>query len=128
MKICPAFGKKDIVFLVTISILSMLIYGMILSTTKSGGEIKITIDGKAFGIYELNEDQTIPITIDGGVANTVVIQNGKASMQSATCPDGLCKKQGQISRQKQTIVCLPHKVVVEVISGKETEGLDAIAS
>ena len=108
MKICPAFGKKDIVFLVTISILSILIYGMILSTTKSGGEIKITIDG--------------------GVANTVVIQDGKASMQSATCPDGLCKKQGQISRQKQTIVCLPHKVVVEVISGKETEGLDAIAS
>ena len=82
----------------------------------------------AYGIYELNEDQIIPITIDGGVANTVVIQDGKASMQSATCPDGLCKKQGQISRQKQTIVCLPHKVVVEVISGKETEGLDAIAS
>lgn len=128
MKICPAFGKKDIVFLVSISMLSMLIYGMILSTTKSGGEIKITVDGNLYGTYDLNVDQEIPISIDGVIANTVVIHDGKASMQAATCPDGLCKKQGQISRQKQTIVCLPHKVVVEVISGKETEGLDAIAS
>ena len=64
MKICPAFGKKDIVFLVSISILSMLIYGMILSTTKSGGEIQITVDGNLYGTYDSNVDQETPISID----------------------------------------------------------------
>ena len=46
-------------------------------------------------------------------------------MKEADCPDGYCKEQGRISGQKQTIVCLPHKLVVEVIRQNDTDSKTA---
>ena len=49
------------------------------------------------------------------------IEDGQAYMEEADCPDGYCMEQGGISGQKQTIVCLPHKLVVEVIRQNDTD-------
>ncbi|WP_440248169.1 NusG domain II-containing protein [Catenibacterium faecis] len=42
-------------------------------------------------------------------------------MISATCPDHLCIKQGTINKKGQSIICLPHKLIVEVVSGDEKQ-------
>ena len=42
-------------------------------------------------------------------------------MSSATCPDGDCVKQGRICDEGETIVCLPNKVVVEILGSEEVE-------
>ncbi len=41
-------------------------------------------------------------------------------MDKADCPDKLCVKQGKISKSGESIICLPHKVVVK-ISAEERE-------
>ena len=43
-------------------------------------------------------------------------------MTEADCPDGYCKRQGEISTEKETIVCLPHKLVVEIQGAKPNGG------
>ena len=58
---------------------------------------------------------------EGTVTNTLVIENGKADMISADCPDKLCVNQHAISSNGETIVCLPNKVVVEVEDGEEAQ-------
>ena len=55
----------------------------------------------------------------------IVIEKGEVYMEDADCPDKLCMKQGSISGTGQTIVCLPHKLVVTVENGKEPE-LDGV--
>ena len=57
----------------------------------------------------------------------VVIEEGVAHMEEATCPDHLCMEQKSISKDKETIVCLPNKVTVTVIGGESGE-LDAVAN
>ena len=47
-------------------------------------------------------------------------------MIEADCPDQLCVHQKAISKDRETIVCLPNKVVVEVKSKTESE-FDSIA-
>ena len=42
-------------------------------------------------------------------------------MEEANCPDGYCEEQGKINGRTQTIVCLPHKLVVEVL---DADGLE----
>ena len=37
------------------------------------------------------------------------------------CPYGYCEEQGKINNRTQTIVCLPHKLVVEI---EEVENSD----
>ena len=63
--------------------------------------------------------------------NTLVIEDEQAYILEASCPDGLCIKQGRIHRRSQSIICLPNKVVVEITDDKgesdEQEDVDAVA-
>lgn len=53
--------------------------------------------------------------------NRIRIEDGKAYMEEANCPDGYCEEQGKISGHTQTIVCLPHKLVVEVLENENDQ-------
>ena len=92
---------------------------------EEGAFAKVTVDGQFYGAYSLKKDSEVEILIKEKVTNVLRIQNGKADMYMADCPDLLCVHQRAISRQKETIVCLPNKVVVEIVGGKEA-GLDAV--
>ena len=61
----------------------------------------------------------IPIQKDGKTTNLLVIKDGKADVTEADCPDKLCVHQKAISKTNETIVCLPNKVVVQVIGTGE---------
>ena len=77
----------------------------------------ITLNKEVYGYYDLNKNQTIHINKE----NTLKIENHKIRMISATCPDHLCIKQGTINKKGQSIICLPHKLIVEVVSGDEKQ-------
>ena len=74
------------------------------------------------------QNQTVDINGIGG-QNRLIIENGRAYMQEADCPDKLCVKQGNISMKGQSIICLPHKVVAEIVaddSANENDSVDII--
>ena len=52
---------------------------------------------------------------------------GKAKMTDADCPDQLCVHQKAASKNHESIICLPNKVVVEVDGSEESE-FDAVAN
>lgn len=97
-----------------------------LCTTKKGSSVEILVDGVSYGTYSLQEEQTIPIQIQNTTTNILEIKDGKANMVEADCPDQLCVHQKAISKDKETIVCLPNKVVVQVLSDTESE-FDSVA-
>lgn len=115
------FGWKDAVFLGGLLLGGILLTVGIYLFSKTGESVRITIDGTVYGTYSLNEDREIPVERDGSVINVVRIEDGSVRMEQATCPDALCIRQGAISRERQTIVCLPHKLVVEVYGTHEQE-------
>ena len=88
--------------------------------------MEVTVDGKIYGTYPLDKDEEISIQKDGKTTNLLVIRDGKADVTEADCPDKLCVHQKAISKTNETIVCLPNKVVVQVIGAGESE-LDSIA-
>lgn len=121
------FSKRDIVFLVILSgLLGIVCFWFYKSQRTMGSQIVIQIDGIQYGCYSLSENQEIPIKINEKVTNVLRIQDGVAKMIEADCPDHLCMHQKAIQHDNETIVCLPNKVVIQVIS--ETEGeYDSIA-
>ena len=123
--------KKDITFLVVVFIgLAGIAAGFYLTHQDTGASVEVTVDGAIYGTYPLEKDQTIdkeiPIQKDGKTTNLLVIKDGKADVTEADCPDKLCVHQKAISKTNETIVCLPNKVVVQVIGAGESE-LDSIA-
>ena len=82
--------------------------------------MKVTLNGETYGIYSLLEDQTIEIENDGH-NNVIVIEDGTVRMESSDCKNQVCVDRGRISLVGDSIVCLPHRLVVEI----EGKGGDA---
>lgn len=63
-------------------------------------------------------EESYEITIDGenGAQNMVLVEPGAISMESATCPDGLCVHQGTISDGILPIICLPNHIRISIVS------------
>ncbi len=122
-------GRNDIIFISTLLILIIIFLFVFYSKyNTSGSYVTITVDGKQYGRYRLDEDKEIKIkNASGKVTNILLIKDNCANMTEANCPDKLCVNQKAISKEKETIVCLPNKVVVTVESDDESD-FDAIAN
>ena len=48
--------------------------------------------------------------------NILVIKNGSAYVSEADCPDKICTAHRAISKTGESIVCLPHKLVLTIES------------
>lgn len=119
--------KADTVLLAAFILTGLACFAALrLGLQKDGAAVRILSDGELYGTYDLTEEQNIPIQKNGKAVNVLKISGHKAKMIKADCPDKLCVHQKAISRQGETIVCLPNKIVVE-IEGTKDAGLDSIS-
>ena len=93
---------------------------LIIICKKEGAVIQIVIDGTVIESYPLAVERTVELSDEDG-SNTLVIENGEAHITKADCPDKLCVHQNPIGYLGETIVCLPHKLIIRVVSGEEGE-------
>ncbi len=98
---------------VLLALLALLVYKY---TGKTGEAVVVVIDGKETATYALDKDIEVVIETPDGGKNVLCIKGGVAYMTEANCPDGICAKHAPISKTNETIVCLPHKLVVKVVS------------
>lgn len=121
--------KQDYILLICIFLIGMiLLAGYRLWYHAPGGMIEISINGKRDQTLSLSHNTTITLSAGNG-HNVLTIRDGCADITDADCPDKLCVTQKKISRKGETLVCLPHKLVVKVIEGTENgnRGPDAIS-
>ena len=85
----------------------------------AGNRVEITIDGKLYKTFSLEEEITEEIRTGEDGCNTLIIRDGKAFMDFATCPDGICVDHSPIFRDGESIVCLPNRVVVTIVTQEE---------
>ena len=69
----------------------------------------------------VTSEYTFEITGEVGAANTVCVRPGRIAIISASCPDQICVKHKAISKNGESIICLPHAVYVEVISDQKND-------
>ena len=68
-------------------------------------QVVIKVDGEVYGRYALDEDQVIEVQ-EGDFYNRVRIEDGKAYMEEADCPD-IAKSRGRsITGHRQLSACL----------------------
>lgn len=109
-------AAHDIIFIAVMAAAALVIYAFIRLLSADGEYAVITVDGKEYASKPLNEYAVIDIS-DGSGYNRIVISDGSAYMEEADCPDRICVKTGRIRKNGETIVCLPHRVVVEIKGG-----------
>lgn len=124
-----AFGRRDRILILTVLILAAVLFlsgRFLFSEPAAVVEIAVVQnDGTSsekivLETFPLNRDTEYTIRTAPVLAgepegiNHLVIRDGKAWIDSANCPGHDCIKQGTISRNGDMLICIPHRLTVEV--------------
>ena len=114
------FGRRDLVLLAVFLLIggAALLF-QLARPSAAGGVAEVSVDGEPVAALPLSEDGEMVIEGYGGGENTLVIRDGEADIVAATCPDGVCVRHRPVSREGESIICLPNRVVVTIRGGKE---------
>ena len=112
--------RADIILALLLLLVALSVFLIITLTKEAGASVRVEIDGREVAVLSLSEDGEY--SLNGGT-NILIIKDGRAEMREANCPDGLCIKQGKISHTGERIVCLPNRVMVEVVGGESDTDL-----
>lgn len=112
------------IFLVFIFLGVYSIFNMpaIIGAAGTPSKVKVKKGGQE-AFYDLKKEFTANLG-KGNEICVLEIKDGKARITNSNCPDKICVKTGYISKAGENIICLPHRIVVE-ITGMDRRGIDA---
>lgn len=112
--------KKDIILVSIILLLALTIFLVINLFKKPGNYVIVVYDQKEVLKYSLDENIEVELSFVKDTYNILVIEDGKAYIKAASCPDKLCVKYAKISKTGESITCLPNKTVIKIV-GEDNE-------
>lgn len=118
--------RNDVIFIVALLAVIAIAGACFYFLRGEGDTVTVSIDGKVVATYPLDEDLVKDIHTEGDGLNRLIIRDGKAWVEKASCPDGICAAHKPIHREGESIVCLPNKVVITVQTADTTNEPDIV--
>ncbi|MBR1597490.1 MAG: NusG domain II-containing protein [Lachnospiraceae bacterium] len=112
--------KKGDLILIAVILSITGIAALLIMQQKRGDQVIIT-SGEAKETYSLNESRTIRVSCESGGYNTVVIRNGMVWVEEADCKNQICVNHKPVSKNHESIVCIPHKLFIDVKSSRNND-------
>lgn len=122
--------KMDIVIIIGLLLLSFspnIIFAKTLSKINDNKYATVKIEGQYYDNINLSANNEITLETPNG-KNILVVQNNEIKMKYSECNDSICVKQGNISKVGQTIICLPHELIIEIKGDESDKSNDMILS
>lgn len=118
--------RNDIILAVVIIFIATAGLLLFVFNREQGSTVSVKIDGTQIASYPLGENREVPIKTgeNDEHINVLVIKDGKASISEADCPDKICVETRAVSYVGETVVCLPHKLVIEITNQNADGGID----
>ena len=109
--------RNDAILIAILAVLGGALALFLWATRETGGTVRVQMDGETVMELPLDKDAGVELG-EGGHTNTLVIENGTARVVEASCPDQVCVRQGAVQYSGESIVCLPHKLIVTIEDGQ----------
>lgn len=118
--------KGDLLIFLCIGILIIVSTIAFYRTPGDAKFIRIYVDGEVFGTYTLSQpyDKNIKVRIRKNDYCHLKIQDETVYIVDTSCPNRDCVRVGTIRDAGDTLICLPHKLLIRLEGG---EALDAIS-
>lgn len=118
--------KYDIIAIICVAVIVIISYITVnLLRNDEADTVVIYVDGKIEKKLDLNKNQEYKVNVDNGY-NIVRIKDKKVRIKESDCSNQTCVNMETISKDGQTLICLPHKVEVTIVSDDKSE-VDVIA-
>ena len=118
--------KYDIIAIICVAVIVIISYITVnLLRNDEADTVVIYVDGKIEKKLDLNKNQEYKVNVDNGY-NIIRVKDKKVRIKESDCSNQTCVNMGTISKDGQTLICLPHKVEVTIVSDDKSE-VDVIA-
>lgn len=94
----------------------------LLTALPHGQTAVVRIDGEKTHTLPLNQEQTLTVNAHGHTL-TIQVRQGAVGVRESDCPDGICRNTPPITRQGQSIVCLPMACSITVEGAAEYDAV-----
>lgn len=111
--------KLDFIIIISLLILSFIpniIFYINNSKNYESTYAVVKISGEIYDKIDLSKNtdaKELLINTKYG-SNTISISDNKIEIKNADCHDKLCVKQGSVSKVGQSVICLPHELIIEI--------------
>ena len=110
-------NKSDIVLCVVALIIGLIIFGI----------FKLNNDEGSYAVVYYEHDEVLRIDLKDKSERTYTVKgyngdilietvDGKVRVVDEISPKHLCSKQGYINSKSDSIICLPNKVIIEILN------------
>ena len=108
--------KNDIILIFVVLSISLILGVCLYAFRQPPSIVRIYVNNQLQQELPLDTDSEYLINGQNGASNLLIIEDGKAYVKDATCPDKICVQMGKISELTQIIVCIPNNVVIVIES------------
>ena len=133
MKYIKMIKRGDVIVVLLLMLGSFLplgIFSYVQATADhSNMQVVVQANGEIVHVFDLVDDgktETFHYDDDHGHSNSIVRTGMTVSMTEATCTDQVCVRMSDVALVGDTILCLPHKLLVEVRSDQPVENSNDI--
>lgn len=105
--------KSDKILLISLGIGVLISVLFFLFPKSPGKTVTVKEKGKVIYTLPLAKNQTVELS-----GNRIVIKDGTAFVESATCKNQICVRHAPISNVGESILCLPNQVSVTIGGGE----------
>ncbi len=115
--------KQDFIVIAAVLAAAAILFAVLHFGIGKGAYVQIQVNNEIVDTLPLNEDTERLIETEYGT-NKLVIQDGYAAVTDADCPDKICVRHRKISQNGESIICLPHQLVISIVNEKENDEID----
>lgn len=103
-------------FLFLISFLPLLLFSLQQKNQSADVTYQavLSVNGEEIKTFDLSKGDTYRYETKDGDYNLIEIKDGAIAITDANCGDLVCVRRGWIKKSGETIVCLPHKLLIEI--------------
>lgn len=113
MKNPKYISKADIILIVGLLLAGAVVLLYYNTQKETGLKVQVSVSGEMRETFSLARNTEYAVDTEYG-HNLVVIRDGAVYVAEADCADKICVNHKPISNTGETIICLPHQLVVEV--------------
>ena len=109
------FQKGDYIAIAATLLFALAVFLAFLPGDRNpGGRAELYLDGALYRTVSLNVPQEFAVVAE--FRNTVTVKDGKIAVTASDCPGGDCMHSGWVDSSGRSIVCLPNRLEIRIVS------------
>ncbi len=127
MNLCynTVMRKNDVILIVAlllIAIISFIFTRVVISN--KGDYVVAKENGKEILRVDLSKDGEYKIFSSNGY-NELLVKDGKVMVTDSNCKNKICVQHRPIDKTTESIICLPHKLIIEIEKSADDSEVDS---